>query len=79
MYKMCKTEQSARRQRELEQGLVPTVLALDGIAIIVNRQNGLEGLSSAQVRDIYTGAIQDWSGTQGQPVGQEQTVAVPAE
>ena len=65
--------------RELDQGLVPTVLALDGIAIIVNRQNGLEGLSSAQVRDIYTGAIQDWSETQGQPVGQEQTVAVPAE
>lgn len=61
--------------KELEQGLVPTVLALDGIAVIVNRQNGLENLSAAQIRDIYTGAIQDWS--EAQPVGQKQPA--PAE
>lgn len=48
-------------QKELEQGLVPVVLALDGIALIVNRQNGVDNLSSAQIKDIYTGTVQDWT------------------
>lgn len=47
-------------QKELEQGLVPVVLALDGIALVVNRQNGVDNLSAAQIKDIYTGTVQDW-------------------
>ncbi|MBQ4331288.1 MAG: substrate-binding domain-containing protein [Spirochaetaceae bacterium] len=47
-------------QKELEQGLVPVVLALDGIALVVNRQNGVDNLSVAQIKDIYTGTVQDW-------------------
>lgn len=46
---------------EREEGLVPTRIAGDGIAIIVHKSNGLAGLSSEQVSGIYTGKIDDWS------------------
>lgn len=48
-------------QKELEQGLEPVVLALDGIVLIVNQQNGVDSLSPRQIKDIYTGTVQDWT------------------
>lgn len=47
---------------EKEAGLTPTVIAMDGIAVIVNPENSLDGLTKAQVKEIYTGMITDWSG-----------------
>ncbi len=41
--------------------LTPTVIAMDGIAMIVNQENTMEDLTMAQVKDIYTGAVEDWS------------------
>ncbi len=41
--------------------LTPTVIAMDGIAMVVNKENTIEELTMAQVKDIYTGAIEDWS------------------
>ena len=48
------------KESELEAGLVPTVIAMDGIAVIVSNDNETECLSSEQVRDIYMGEITDW-------------------
>ena len=49
---------------EIEQGLVPTVIAMDGIAVIVNNENEVSGLTSEQIKGIYTGEITDWSEVQ---------------
>jgi phosphate transport system substrate-binding protein len=48
------------KDSELSGGLTPTVIAMDGIAMIVNNSSSLTGLTSAQVKDIYTGAVTDW-------------------
>jgi len=45
---------------ERAAGLAPTVIALDGIAVIVSRDFALDGLTSAQVQGIYTGTITRW-------------------
>ncbi|MBN1445269.1 MAG: phosphate ABC transporter substrate-binding protein [Candidatus Omnitrophica bacterium] len=37
------------------------VVALDGIAVIVNPSNGITKLTIAQIKDIYTGKISNWS------------------
>ena len=49
------------KDSELQAGLIPTVIAMDGIAVIVSKQNPANGLSSQQVQGIYTGEITDWS------------------
>lgn len=49
------------KDSELQAGLIPTVIAMDGIAVIVSNQNPVNGLSSQQVQGIYTGEITDWS------------------
>ena len=46
---------------EQGQGLRGDVVAIDGIAVIVNSSSPLSGLSLEQIRDIYTGAVTDWS------------------
>ncbi len=49
------------KESELAEGLIPTVIAMDGIAVIVNHENAVENLTSEQIRGIYTGGITDWS------------------
>ena len=41
-------------------GLVQTVVARDGIAVIVHASNTVRALSLAQLRDIYTGRVTNW-------------------
>ena len=48
------------KDSELEAGLTATVIAQDGIAIIVNNDSGITELTSEQVKDIYTGKITTW-------------------
>lgn len=48
------------KDSELEAGLTATVIAQDGIAIIVNNDAGVTELTSEQVKDIYTGKITTW-------------------
>ena len=48
------------KQEELDKGLVPTVIAMDGIAVIVNNDNPLQELTGDRVRDIYTGDVTEW-------------------
>ena len=49
------------KDSELEAGLKPLKIAMDGIAVIVSNDNPVEELTSEQVRDIYMGKITDWS------------------
>ena len=49
------------KERELSAGLVNTVIAMDGIAIIVNNDNPLSTIASDDVRAIYMGEITDWA------------------
>jgi len=50
----------ALKDSELAE-LTEIAIALDGIAVIVNNSNPLGGLSSEQVKDIFTGAVLSWS------------------
>ena len=49
------------KDAEKEQGLVGTVLAYDGIAVIVNPENTVEDLTVEQIAGIYTGELTNWS------------------
>lgn len=49
------------KQEELDAGLVNTVIATDGIAVIVNNDSPIDELTSDQVKAIYTGETTDWS------------------
>ena len=51
----------ALKDSEIEAGLIPMTIAMDGIAVIVSNDNPVNGLTSEQVRDIYMGEITDWS------------------
>ena len=49
------------KEEEKASGLTGTVLAYDGIAIIVNPENSVEDLSVETIAKIYTGEITNWS------------------
>lgn len=51
----------ALKDSELEAGLVPTTIAMDGIAVIVNNENTLTGMTSEQVTKAFTGEITNWA------------------
>lgn len=48
------------KEEEAEQGVTATVIAQDGIAVVVNNENDIEGLTSEQIRAIFVGEILDW-------------------
>ena len=43
----------------------PTIVAYDGIAVIVNSANPIKGLTKKQVEQIFTGEVTDWSAVGG--------------
>ena len=47
---------------ELEKGLEYNVMAMDGIAVIINSGNAVKSLSSETIRDIYKGLVTTWAG-----------------
>lgn len=49
------------KDSEKEAGAVENVVALDGIAVIVDKDNTVNDLTSEQLAGIYTGAITNWS------------------
>ncbi len=53
------------KDEEKEKGLKETVLAYDGIAVIVNPENPVSDLTVEQIADIYTGKITDWKDVGG--------------
>ena len=48
------------KDSETSEGLKATVIATDGIAVIVNNNNPTDELSSDQVKEIYTGSYTTW-------------------
>lgn len=58
----CDIGLSSRRLKDEEKakGLEETILAYDGIAIIVNSQNPVNGLDLETIAKIYTGEITNW-------------------
>ncbi|WP_099469875.1 substrate-binding domain-containing protein [Konateibacter massiliensis] len=48
------------KDSEIEGGLANTVIAMDGIAVIVNKNNSFDELTSEQVKSIYTGETIAW-------------------
>lgn len=49
------------KDEEKAEGLVENIIALDGIAVIVNADNKVADLSVEQIAKIFTGEITDWS------------------
>ena len=45
---------------ETSQGITGTVIALDGIAVIVNSENPVEDIASDMITKIYTGEVTAW-------------------
>ena len=56
----------ALKDDEKASGLKETILALDGIAIIVNPQNPVKDLTLEQIAKIYTGEITNWKDVGGE-------------
>lgn len=46
---------------EKNNGLVENVVAVDGIALITDKENEVADLTTQQLADIYTGKITNWS------------------
>jgi phosphate transport system substrate-binding protein len=49
------------KDSETSEGAQATVIATDGIAVIVNPESAVEDLTSDQVKQIFTGEITSWS------------------
>ncbi len=64
---------ASRRAKAAEVGtatgkgvnLKPTIVAYDGIAVIVNSGNSIKSLTRKQVEQIFTGEVTDWSAVGG--------------
>ena len=52
------------KDSEVEGGAKATVLALDGIAVVVNPSNTTDDLTVDQIKGIYTGELTTWADVQ---------------
>lgn len=53
---------ASRELKESEEGtVVATVIARDGIAVVVNNEQSVANLTMDQVRDIFAGVITNWN------------------
>lgn len=59
---LCDIGMASRELKDTEtaEGVTATVIALDGIAVIVNNDSTVDELSSEQVKSIYTGEVLTW-------------------
>lgn len=48
------------KESEIKAGLKAIVMAKDGIAVIVNKENPVESMSSEQVKNVFSGNISSW-------------------
>jgi phosphate transport system substrate-binding protein len=64
---ICDIGMASRELKDTESsaGLAATVIARDGIAVIVNTSSSFKGLTSAEVKDIYVGDITKWEALAG--------------
>lgn len=52
---------ASRALKDSESALTGTVIALDGIAVVTNKNNTVNALTTDQVCDIYTATATDWA------------------
>jgi phosphate transport system substrate-binding protein len=53
---------ASRNLKSSEEGtVIPTPIALDGIALVVNSSSSITGLTLEQARDIFSGVITNWN------------------
>ena len=57
----CDIGLASRALKTSENGLTGTIVALDGIAIIVNKDCPVEDLTIEQIASIFKGEIKNWS------------------
>lgn len=50
----------ALKDSETAKGVHGTVIATDGIAVIVNNENTIDSLTSEQVKEIFMGTLRSW-------------------
>ena len=50
----------ALKKSEIDAGVKATVIATDGIAVIVNKGNKVDNMTKAQVADIFMGKVTTW-------------------
>jgi phosphate transport system substrate-binding protein len=58
---ICQIGMSSRDLTQEETGLTEIPIALDGIVLIVNRQNPVRNLTREQAREVFSGRIRNWS------------------
>ena len=56
----CDIGMASRELKDSESAVTGTVIAQDGIAVIVNTDSSIKGLTSDQIKSIYTGEITTW-------------------
>ncbi len=56
----CQIGMSSRNLKPEEQEILTFLIAFDGIAIVINKTNPVAGLSTEQLRKIFTGEIKNW-------------------
>lgn len=56
------------RDEEISKGLIGTIIAYDGIAIIVNTENTVTDLTVEQIAKIFTGEIKNWKDIGGDDI-----------
>lgn len=49
------------KQSELDGGLTPKAIAIDGIAVIVNKENAVSDMTMDQIKEIYLGNKTTWN------------------
>lgn len=59
---ICDIGMASRPLKDSEKEVLNGIeIAIDGIVVIVNKANTLEGLTSESLKDIFTGAITKWN------------------
>lgn len=57
----CDIGMVSRELKDTElDSLTPTIIAIDGIAVIVNKENAIEDLSTDEIKAIFTGKKTSW-------------------
>ena len=49
------------KDSEKSKGVKEVTIAIDGIAVVVNKENPVENLSKAQVESIFTAKVSKWN------------------
>jgi len=74
----CEIGMSSREltPAEIGTGIDELIIAIDGIAVIVNTSNPISGLTQAEIKDIYTGKITRWEQLGASAKGKSGGIAV---